>query len=156
MIVVAIALLTSAVSQLNAEAGIIVHCSGGIAGINNVVSLAPDGRLSRSKRGDLTPRSAGRIPRAEVKALVDRLHKIRFATLADLPRNPQIRDGIDCAVTRTGSRSHAVRLWAGFRSAAPQDAARYGEVRAVMSAVFAAADRALNPQPIPPVDVLVK
>lgn len=151
------AILLRAAGQANLGADIVVQCSGGVAGIRHVVSLAPDGRLTRSERGDRTPQPVGRIPPAKVKALAARLNKVSFATLVDLPRNTQIRDGIDCAITRTGLRTHTLRLWAGSRRAEAQDALRYGEVRTVMSAVFGAADRdRLNPQPISPVDVPVK
>ena len=143
--------MTAAVGPPKWDAGIVVQCSGGIAGINRVVSLSPDGWLSRSERGDRSPARVGRVPPAEAQALVARLDKVSFATLTDLPRNSQIRDGIDCAITRSGDGSHTVAFPAGSRATTRYNDLRYAEVRAVMSAIFKSADRVrLNPQPIPP------
>ena len=157
MIVAVITLLTAASGQPDANAAISVHCSGGVAGINRFVRLAPDGQLSQSDRGAGPLVKAGHMAPAEARALAARLDKVSFTTLASLPGNTQIRDGIDCAITRLGPRSHTVRLPAGSRAGNRYTALRYAEVRLIMSIIFNAADRvALNPQPIPPDEVRIK
>ena len=134
---------------------LMVQCSGGVAGIFRDTRLSHDGRLSHSDRWDRPPIPVGRMSPAEARALAERLEKVDFASLKSLPRNSQVRDGINCAITQSGARRHMVSFPAGGRAINKADALRYAEVRAVMSAILGAASRvSLNPQPIPPNEVL--